>query len=59
MDDNKTYPVHLPEEDSEMYSKFKKTITEIRHFDLDSFSQSNKEKCLHCIYEPACDRANQ
>lgn len=55
-DDNKKYNIPLPEDDIEMFSKFKNTIASIMSFELEKFSQSNIEKCRHCIYEPACDR---
>ena len=57
MDDNKVYPVKLPEEDEVMYEKFKKLILDIHNFQLNLFRQTNLEKCRHCIYEPACDRS--
>lgn len=57
LDDNKKYPIKLPEEDAAMYEKFCNTISEMRNFQLEKFQQSNPEKCLRCIYEPACDRA--
>lgn len=57
MDDHKTYCVKLPEEDSEMFHKFEKTIADIRSFKMDSFMQNNVLKCQRCIYEPACDKS--
>ncbi len=54
--DNKSYTIPLPEEDEEMLNKFERTIAEIRQFDINSFRQTNIEKCKNCIYEPACDR---
>jgi CRISPR-associated protein Cas4 len=56
MDDNKSYPVILPENDLEMKCKFEETINKIKCFEMDSFVQTNFEKCKKCIYEPACDR---
>lgn len=56
MDDNKTYKIRLPNDDPEMFAKFKNVIEQIMYFDLESFVQTNAEKCRHCIYEPACDR---
>jgi CRISPR-associated protein Cas4 len=56
MDDNKTYPVKLPEENPDMTQKFEKTIEQIRCFKLEGFRQENIEKCKKCIYEPICDR---
>lgn len=56
MSDNKTYPIKLPEQDKEMFSKFESTVKRIKEFSLESFNQENIDKCKHCIYEPACDR---
>ena len=56
MDDNKVYPLPLPEEDPEMLAKFVQTIHAIRTLDIATVRQTNAEKCAHCIYEPACDR---
>lgn len=56
MDDNKVYPIKLPENDNEMLAKFENTINDIRNFDMFTFNQNNKDKCAACIYEPACDR---
>lgn len=56
MVDNKTYPVKLPSEDTEMLHKFEKTINDIKNFDMENFWQENSEKCRKCIYESACDR---
>lgn len=56
MDDNKLYYIDLPEKDLNMLEKFEKTIEEMKDFDIRTFVQINREKCLNCIYEPACDR---
>jgi CRISPR-associated protein Cas4 len=52
--DNKTYSVNLPEQDLDMFEKFKNLIASITTFDLTRFRQSNKEKCKRCIYAPLC-----
>lgn len=57
MVDNKKYDVLLPEEWPEMFKAFKKVLRDMRSFSLYDFIQTNKEKCEHCIYEPACDRS--
>ena len=57
MDDNKNYDIKLPEDNPEMLFEFKKLIEKIQEFDVDGFSQTNSEKCKHCIYEPVCDRS--
>ncbi len=54
MDDNKVYPIPLPENDKEMFSKFQKVIDDINSFSFENFRQDNKLKCEHCIYEPLC-----
>jgi len=56
MADNKNFNIPFPEEDEEMRIKFERLIDEIHHFDISMYTQSNNEKCKHCIYEPACDR---
>lgn len=57
MDDNKNYKIVLPEEDPEMQKKFEQLIMEMRTFNLETFYQTNIEKCKNCIYEDACDRS--
>jgi RecB family exonuclease len=54
MDDNKNYDLELPEDNPEMMEKFRKTISDMRSFDLELFIQTNPRKCLKCIYEPMC-----
>lgn len=56
-DDNKTYPIRLPEEDETMFRKFKSIIKEMQNFDIANFTQKNKNKCANCIYSNFCDRA--
>ena len=56
LDDNKIYPIALPEEDEIMFDKFETLIENMHAFDIDSFEQINVSKCENCIYEPACDR---
>lgn len=58
MDDNRKYPVLLPEDNQVMKQKFEEVIRDLRTFDMTTFYQSNIEKCSHCIYEDACDRAS-
>ena len=57
MTDNRNYDVKLPGEDAEMDYKFKDLIRQIHEFDMESFEQTNSEKCKNCIYEPSCDRS--
>ena len=56
MDDNKTYPIKLPYDDTDMFHKFESTVQAIKQFSIEDFQQDNIEKCRNCIYEPACDR---
>lgn len=54
MDDNKVYPVAIPEDDEKMFIKFQRLIENIRDFSFDGFVQTNIEKCKKCIYEELC-----
>lgn len=56
MVDNKNYEVLLPEDNPEMFEKFRNTISQMHSFDLENFVQTCSEKCRNCIYESACDR---
>lgn len=55
-DDNKVYPVELPENNPELFNKFKATTELMHHFDVQSYKPQNKEKCENCIYNNFCDR---
>lgn len=55
-DDNKIFPENLPEDNPEMFLKFKKTISEMHDFNVDAFYPNNAKKCFHCIYNNFCDR---
>ena len=57
MDDNKNYKIASPEKDLDMQQKFEHLIAEMRTFNLETFYQTNIEKCKNCIYEDACDRS--
>ncbi len=54
LDDNKNYPVKLPEDDPYMYSKFIDLIEEISTFNIFNFKQQNVEKCVKCVYSAIC-----
>lgn len=54
MQDNKTYKIPLPNEDKEMFFKFKNTIKQMKSFAFENFEQKNAEKCKRCIYEEMC-----
>ena len=56
MDDNKRYSIPLPDDDVPMKDRFEETVAAIRAFKMESFTQTNPEKCQGCIYEPSCDR---
>jgi CRISPR-associated protein Cas4 len=56
-DDNRIFPVELPEENKVMYDKFTKIIEDINSFNISSYSPSNNRKCQRCIYESLCDRS--
>lgn len=55
-DDNKVYPIELPENNSVMFEKFKNTNQKMQEFDVESFVPTNAEKCQKCIYNNFCDR---
>ena len=54
MDDNKVYPVEIPEDDPEMHMKFEKLLVDMDAFDFSAFRQENPQRCRFCIYEPMC-----
>lgn len=51
---NKTYDIHLPEEDKLMFAKFESTLDSMRNFHPHSYIQSNENKCRNCIYRHLC-----
>lgn len=55
-DDNKVYEIKLPEENLEMFEKFKATVNQMRDFNADTFEPQNADKCSNCIYNDFCDR---
>lgn len=55
-DDNKVYPVELPENNPELFDKFKATTEQMLHFEVQNYKPQNKEKCENCIYNNFCDR---
>lgn len=54
MDDNKTYPVPLPEDSPEHMLLFKDTLEAMHNFDVRAYRQDNSAKCMRCIYIPIC-----
>lgn len=57
LDDNKRYPVPLPEKDPVMLEKFCSVLDQLKSFDMESYQQTNAQKCANCIYEPLCDNS--
>lgn len=55
-DDNKVYPQKLPEDNPEMFEKFKETNRRIQVFDAASYVPTSAAKCRNCIYNDFCDR---
>ena len=56
-DDNKVYPVALPEDNPQMLEKFRQIVRQIKTYDLNNYVQTNPAKCKNCIYEPICDQS--
>jgi len=54
MDDNKVYKINLPENDEEMFTRFRSLINKMSMFRFEGFKQENGLKCKRCIYEPLC-----
>lgn len=54
--DNKIYPQKLPEEDQEMFEKFKTLINQMQFFDPSNYQPKSEAKCKNCIYNEFCDR---
>ncbi len=53
---NKNYPIPLPEQDPEMFSKFEQLIQDIHDFDLEKTPFTPLlSKCQNCIYNALCD----
>ena len=59
MDDNKNYPLKLPDESPVFFANFENLISEIKNFSLDSFTGVSQEKCKKCIYSPMCSFAKR
>jgi len=55
--DNKIHNIPLPDDDHNMRHKFEKLLNDMRAFNMDTFRQTNPDKCRNCIYEPMCDRS--
>ena len=57
-DDNKTYPVSLPENNETMFNKFKSVLNQIHNFNMGDFKQENLSKSENCIYNKICERTS-
>lgn len=55
MDDNKVYPIPLPDESEYYYQRFLEVIEGINIFSEADFSLQNPKKCRRCIYKELCD----
>lgn len=55
MDDNKNYPIQLPQEAPELHKAFEALLIKIRCFRLNADFKPNVNKCKHCIYNNLCD----
>lgn len=55
-DDNKVYNMDLPENNLEMFDKFKIVNKEMQNFDVSAYEPQSPEKCKNCIYNDFCDR---
>ena len=54
MDDNKVYPVALPQDNAPGLAGFEQLVADMNSFDFEGFKQQNPKKCARCIYEPLC-----
>lgn len=57
LDDNKNYPVKLPDQDKVMRDKFMTLLQVIQQFDLNAPFTANPNKCCRCVYFHLCDHA--
>ena len=55
MDDNKSYPVKLPDEDNARQVNFVNLIVRMQDYRLTDPFTPNKAKCARCIYHNLCD----
>lgn len=56
-DDNKVFPVELPQKNMKMKAKFENTVEQIKNYNLNDHIQTNPLKCKNCIYESICDQS--
>lgn len=57
IDDNKAYPIEMPENDPQRLQAFETLLIKIRRFNLADDFIPNPNKCIHCIYSNVCDVA--
>lgn len=55
MDDNKNYPIDLPEQAPDKLANFEAVIEQLFNFNLDKPMTTNIKKCQRCIYNNLCD----
>ncbi len=54
LDDNRIYPIPLPEDDTETDERFRNLILKIHEFEMGDDFILNEAKCSRCIYQPMC-----
>jgi CRISPR-associated exonuclease Cas4 len=54
---NKTHAIALPNDNPDMMTTFKNTLTGLRTFKLSDAFVANEAKCGACIYSALCDEA--
>lgn len=57
LDDNKNYPVALPEDSPIMLRRFEDLLCKINEFDVRTYIPTDSNKCAACIYRFYCDRS--
>ena len=54
-EDNRSYKIALPCQDSIMFKKFKQLIANIHSFKISDTIETNINKCRKCVYNLLCD----
>lgn len=55
IDDNKIYPVKLPQDDPNRQKSFEELLQKMKDFDLTKPFSINPNKCNRCVYRYMCD----
>ena len=55
-DDNKVYEIPLPDRNLPMKELFFATLQSLESCNIESFNQTNVDKCRNCIYNNLCDQ---